>query len=119
MTDHAPSTLSSLEYHVMLALGSGPLYGYAIKQAVESESDGALTPRAGSLYRVLARLMTWDYVAESRAELNQVERHPGLERRYYSLTDSGRRAILSEAQRLRRAADLAVRKIGLANGLDS
>lgn len=119
MTGQTPSTLSSLEYHVLVALGSGPLYGYAIKQAVESESGGALTPRAGSLYRVLARLMTWDYVAESTAAFDHAERHPGLERRYYTLTDRGRQAILTEAQRLRRASDLATQKLGLANGMDS
>ena len=50
--------MSDLEYHVLLALAAGPLHGYAVKQRVEVESDGSLTPQPGSLYRVLARLMT-------------------------------------------------------------
>ena len=42
-------SMSNLEYHVLLALASGPLYGYAIRDAVIAESSETLTPRAGSL----------------------------------------------------------------------
>ena len=49
--------MSTLEYHVLLALASGPLHGYAIKDAVTDESSGTLAPRAGSMYRVIARMM--------------------------------------------------------------
>src|SRR3954470_22302218 len=44
-----PHPMSALEYHVLLALASGPLHGYAVKDAVVAESSGALVPRAGSL----------------------------------------------------------------------
>src|ERR1051326_286441 len=57
--------MSTLEFHVLLALAGGPLYGYAIKDAVAAESGGTHTPRAGSLYRVLARLMTAGLVKET------------------------------------------------------
>src|SRR4051812_22982235 len=57
--------MSSLEYHVLLALAGGPLHGYAVKQRVEDESAGSLTPQPGSLYRVIARLMTSGLVAET------------------------------------------------------
>jgi len=53
-----PDRSSPIEYHVLLALVDGPLYGYAIKGRVEEDSDGALAPRAGSLYRIIARLMS-------------------------------------------------------------
>lgn len=45
------SRMSTLEYHVLLALAGGPLHGYAVKQRVEDESDRSLTPQPGSLYR--------------------------------------------------------------------
>ncbi len=112
MTEKGPTTLSSLEYHVLLALAHCPMYGYAVVQAVAAESHGAVTPRAGSLYRVLARLMTWGFVVET-SRRGATEPHPGLERKYYALTPSGRRAVTAEAQRLRRAVDLAAERLGL------
>jgi DNA-binding PadR family transcriptional regulator len=106
--------LSHLEYHVLLALAGQPLYGYAIKEAVSEESGGALQPRAGSLYRVLARLMVRGMVAEA-AQRASAEPHPGLERKYYALTAPGRTAVRAEALRRREAAALAERRLGLAN----
>lgn len=98
--------LSSLEYHVLLAIADGPLYGYAIRDAVEEESEGTLTPRAGSLYRVIARLIDSGQVAETPPPDDE-EQHPGRARRWYELTEAGRAAVLAEARRLRGAAALA------------
>lgn len=107
--------MSVLEYHVLLAMASGPLYGYAIKEAVEAESHGAVTPRAGSLYRVLARLMSWGLVGETTPEA-EVEPHPGRARKYYALTPEGRSALGDEARRLKAAAALAERRLRTAGG---
>lgn len=107
--------LSNLEYHVLLAMADGPRYGYAIRDAVESESDGTLTPRAGTLYRVLARLMTWGLVSETEPE-EEAPPHPGRARRYYGLTAEGRAALAAEARRLRGAAALAEERLGIAEG---
>jgi DNA-binding PadR family transcriptional regulator len=106
--------LSNLEYHVLLALAGRSRYGYAIKEAVTAESAGTLTPRAGSLYRVLARLMTRGIVAEVSMR-GADERHPGLERKYYALTDWGREVLRAEAVRLREAAKLAERRLRHVN----
>ena len=114
MSSQAPAPLSSLEYHVLLALAGGALYGYALKEAVVEESGGALTPRAGSLYRVLARLMGWGLVEEVGPP-EPAQPHPGLERKYYALTARGRDALMEEAARLREAAVLAERRLGLAD----
>lgn len=107
--------MSTLEYHVLLAMASGPLYGYAIKEAVETESQGAVTPRAGSLYRVIARLMSRGLVKEATPE-GDVEPHPGRERKYYALTTEGRAGLGEEARRLRAAAALAERRLRMAGG---
>lgn len=107
--------MSILEYHVLLALANGPLYGYAIKDAVAVESDGTLSPRAGSLYRVLARLMTARLVAEVEPGAESPS-HPGLARRYYALTPAGRRALAAEAHRLKRTAAVAEKRLGLVEG---
>jgi DNA-binding PadR family transcriptional regulator len=108
------ASMSTLEYHVLLAMAGGPLYGYAIKQAVESESAGTLTPRAGSLYRVIARLMAQGHVRAATPKATSP--HPGLARRYYALTAEGRGALAAEANRLRGAAALARKRLGIAGG---
>jgi DNA-binding PadR family transcriptional regulator len=103
--------MSNLEYHVLLALANGPRYGYAIKDAVAEESEGTLTPRAGSLYRVIARLMRWGFVVETEP-VEEAAPHPGLARKYYGLTPEGRRALATEASRLKGAAALAEERLG-------
>lgn len=115
MTPRNESGMSNLEYHVLLALASCPLYGYAIKDAVAIESAGTLTPRAGSLYRVIARLMTARLVTEVEAPA-EPSPHPGLARKYYALTDAGRRMLAAEARRLKGAAAVAEKRLGLAQG---
>ncbi|MEZ4425226.1 MAG: PadR family transcriptional regulator [Gemmatimonadota bacterium] len=107
--------MSRFEYHVLLALAEGPLHGYAVTSAVETESDGAVRPRAGSLYRVLARLMGWGWVEEAEP-VHPDEPHPGRTRRYYALTAHGRAALAAESRRLRRAAALAERRLRAAEG---
>jgi DNA-binding PadR family transcriptional regulator len=104
--------MSTFEYHVLLALASGPLHGYAIKDAVADESSGTLTPRAGSMYRVIARLMTAGFVTE--ADANDSSPHPGHARKYYSLTARGRAALAAEARRLKAAAGIAEKRLGIA-----
>lgn len=106
--------MNLLEYHVLLALAGGTLHGYAIAERVAAESGGALQPRAGSLYRVIARLVDSRLVAESEAAADVA--HPGLARRYYTLTSHGKRLLADETQRLKRTAAVAERRLGLARG---
>ena len=105
--------MSNLEYHVLLALARGPLHGYAVKQHVEEESDGTVTALAGSLYRVIARLITAGLVTETDPK-GPVEAHPGLARRYYTLTPAGRRALAAESARLKGAVALAEKRLRTA-----
>lgn len=107
--------MSPLEYHVLLSMADGALYGYAIKSVVESESSGAVTPRAGSLYRVLARLMTRGLVLEVEPS-EATPPHPGRARKYYGLSPEGRSALAAEARRLKEAAALAEERLGVAGG---
>lgn len=114
MPQQTPS-MSSLEYHVLLAMVGAPRYGYDIKSTVETESAGTLTPRAGSLYRVIARLIKRGWVSEVEPR-EAVDPHPGRARKYYGLTKGGRVALADEARRLRAAAALAEEKLGAIEG---
>jgi DNA-binding PadR family transcriptional regulator len=111
MPDLDGQGMSPLDYHVLLALASDPLYGYAITEAVERESDGAVVPRAGTLYRVLARLVSRGLVEERTDQEHAA--HPGRPRRWYGLTPHGRRALADEARRLGEVAELALRRLGM------
>ncbi len=114
MTSRERPALSTLDYHVLLAMAEGPQYGYAIKTAVEGESLGTLRPRAASLYRVIARLIGQALVEEVRSVDSSP--HPGRARKYYGLTREGRVTLASEAQRLRSAAALAEERLGRVQG---
>ncbi len=113
MASPETSGLSTFEYHVLLALASGPLHGYAVKDSVATESGGTLEPRAGSMYRVIARLMTSGLVDEVEPE-SPASPHPGHARKYYALTTKGRAALAAEARRLSRVATLAEKRLGIA-----
>jgi len=98
-----------LEYYVLLALSSGPRHGYAIKDAVAADSGGAETPRAGNLYRVIARLITAGWLRESSSA--DATPNPGVPRRYYALTAAGRRALAEQTVRLKEAARSAEKRL--------
>jgi DNA-binding PadR family transcriptional regulator len=99
--------LSPTDFHVMLVLGTGPLYGYAILKALEEESGGTVVPEIGSLYRIIARLVSHELVVEADAPVGASETHPGRDRRYYRLTDLGEAVTRAEAARLQDALGLA------------
>jgi DNA-binding PadR family transcriptional regulator len=106
--------MNLLEYYVLLALSAGPLHGYAITDAIAADSGGTETPRAGTLYRVIARLITAGFVRETSPA--DAPAHPGLPRRYYELTGAGRRALAHQAERLTDAASAARKRLGRAGG---
>ena len=108
--------MSNLDYYILLALTDGPLHGYAIKAAVAADSLGAVDPLAGTLYRVIARLITAGYLKETTAPAGERDAHPGLERRYYVVTPQGRRALAAEAARMKRAAAEAEKRLGSLRG---
>lgn len=105
-----PSALSPNEFHVLLVLAGGPLYGYAIQKAVEVESGGSVKPEIGSLYRILARLMAEGCVAESAPPSDAIADGRGRPRQYYRITGSGKEILAGEVERLRAALAIAQRR---------
>lgn len=100
--------LSATDFHVLMVLAEGPLYGYAIMKAVEYQSRGVVSPEIGSLYRVLARLMDSGLVDETEPPPDAVEgAQRGLPRRYYRITAVGLAAARAEARRLSEVLRLA------------
>jgi len=108
--------LSATDFHVLMVLAEESLYGYAIMKAVERESGGAVSPEIGSLYRILARLVSEGFVGEADAPDGAPAEHRGRKRRYYQLTPHGRLALMEESRRMRAVLELARERSLLPEG---
>jgi DNA-binding PadR family transcriptional regulator len=100
-TSQSPAPLSPLEFHTLLVLAPEQLYGYAIKKGVKEQSQGAISPEIGSLYRALTRLMERGWVQESQSPPEVTGPHRGKPRKYYRITPEGLVAAKAEMRRLR------------------
>jgi DNA-binding PadR family transcriptional regulator len=94
--EYLPLTPAMLD--IVVALADDELHGYAIMREVKRRTDGRKRLAPGTLYRSLRQMQERGLVAES-------EERPeaGLDderRRYYRLTDLGRRVALAEVERL-------------------
>lgn len=92
--------LAPASLHILLALTTGALHGYAIMNEVERLSDGVVRMGPGTLYGTIKRL-----VQEGLVEESDDRPDPAVDderRRYYRLTDFGQRVLTAEVARLRR-----------------
>ncbi|MFG2074458.1 transcriptional regulator [Nonomuraea maritima] len=67
-----------------------PLHGYAIIEALQERSGGALNVPTGTVYPALRRLERIGYLSSEWATVG------GRKRRTYRLTDSGRKQLEGE-----------------------
>ncbi|HUF77863.1 MAG TPA: PadR family transcriptional regulator, partial [Thermoanaerobaculia bacterium] len=87
--------------HVLLALADRDRHGYAIMQEVELTTGGRVAMGPGTLYGTIKRLLAAGLIQESEERPD-----PQLDdqrRRYYRLTELGRRIAAAEAARLEEA----------------
>jgi DNA-binding PadR family transcriptional regulator len=83
---------------IMVALGNEEMHGYAIMQEVRRRTEERRRLAPGTLYRSLKQMEERGWVVESEERPD-----PDLDderRRYYRLTDLGRRVALAELERL-------------------
>lgn len=100
-------------FHILMALATSDLHGYAILQDVAERSGGKVRLSAGTLYRTVHRLLEQGLIVELRerpAPEDDDER-----RRYYRLTPLGRAVAIAETERLSSLVAMA-RARGLAEG---
>jgi DNA-binding PadR family transcriptional regulator len=86
-----PATL-----HILLALAAGDLHGYAIMQEVARQSNGQYKLGPGTLYENLDKLSARGFVKKSPPSSGEDPR-----RRYYRLTQLGRRVLAADIERLK------------------
>lgn len=85
-------TLTEQMYYVLLAL-TEERHGYGIMQVTAQLTDGRVNIGAGTLYALLARFEQEGLIRATREE---------EKRKYYHLTDAGRKILEDEYDRLRR-----------------
>ena len=90
--------LTPAVFNILLALADGEKHGYGIMLEVEVNTDGQVQMAPGTLYGSIKRMLKSDLIEESdeRADPEMDDQR----RRYYRLTDLGRRTLRMEAERL-------------------
>lgn len=103
---HLP--LTPQVFQILLSLLDDDLHGYAIIQEVSERTGGRVKLGSGTLYAAIRRLLEAEMIAESD------ERPPAEQdderRKYYRITDFGRRVAAAEAERLAELVDQATEK---------
>ena len=100
--------LTPAVFNILLALADGEKHGYAIMQEVAADTDGAIRLGPGTLYGSLDRLERAGFVEES--DTRPAAKDDDERRRYYRLTDFGRRVLRAEVARLQQSVATARRK---------
>lgn len=97
--------LSPAVFHILLALATGEMHGYAIMHEVSILSDGQVNMGPGTLYGSIKKMLAEGLIEESARRPD-----PKLDderRRYYRITEEGRRLLGAEAERLARLVRVA------------
>jgi PadR family transcriptional regulator PadR len=89
----------------------GPLHGYGIAQRIQQVSQELLKLNQGTLYPALLRLEQRGWIS-SRWGLSDNNRKA----KYYSLTRSGRKQLVEEAETWERMARVIARLLARAEG---
>jgi DNA-binding PadR family transcriptional regulator len=101
--------------HILVALAGGEKHGYAIRRDVAELSGGLVQMGPGTLYGSIKRMIDQGLIREAEERPD-----PALDderRRYYCLTDLGRRVGAAEHARLSELLSAAdVRRLGLGLG---
>jgi DNA-binding PadR family transcriptional regulator len=111
MNANDPSTmlpLTSLTYHVLLALADEDRHGYGIIKEVEERTNGQMELETGTLYAAMKRMRDVrliEVVPQSKRPTGEDSR-----RRTYRLTPFGKKVLKVESQRLAQLLGIAAEK---------
>ena len=90
--------LTPAVFNILLALADSEKHGYGIMLEVEANTKGQVIMGPGTLYGSIKRMLKADLIEESdeRADPEMDDQR----RKYYKLTNLGRRVLSMEAERL-------------------
>lgn len=96
------NSLSQSEFYILLSLAIKSRHGYEIMKQIEQDSDGKVLVGPGTLYGSIKRMLQSNLIEEVAAGHSR--------RKYYTLTNQGRKSLTFELQRYSDAVELAKRK---------
>ena len=102
--------LSPAFFHILLSLGEGERHGYALKREIAKRTEGKLKLGPGVLYGSINKMLELGLIEESAERPD-----PHLDderRRYYRITNYGKRVARAEAARMRDLAEMAAVTFG-------
>ena len=85
-------------FHILLALLDRDRHGYGIMQEVSLCTEGKLRLGPGTLYRSIKQMLSEELISELDERPD-----PSIDdqrRRYYHITESGKRVLKAESERL-------------------
>ncbi len=90
--------LKPVAFHVLLSLADGERHGYAITQEISNRTSARMRIEPGNLYRTISALLEDGLIAAT--ESRKLDESTDQRRRYYRITDLGRRVAAAETARL-------------------
>jgi DNA-binding PadR family transcriptional regulator len=103
--------LSPAVFHILLSLGEGERHGYAIKREIAARTNGKLKMGPGVLYGSINKMLDLGLIEETDERPD-----PHLDderRRYYRITNLGRRTAQAEAARMRDLVERSAETFGV------
>lgn len=97
--------LTPAVFYILLALVGGEKHGYEIMKQVKHDSHGTVSMGTGTLYGSIKRMLASGLIEE--ADERPAPELDDERRRYYRLTELGRRAFVAELQRYHEVVSLA------------
>jgi DNA-binding PadR family transcriptional regulator len=113
-TQASPSSylpLTESTFYILLSLALEKKHGYAILKDVEALSDGKVRLSTSTLYGALGRLLDQGLIERVRNE-EEENIGPGLPRKAYILSETGRRVLEAETDRLQSLVAVAHLRLG-------
>ena len=97
--------LTPAVFHILLSLLGGDHHGYGIMQEVNGYTEGKVRLGPGTLYRSIKQMLGQGLIVEGDERPDSAL--DDQRRRYYRLTDFGRRVLTAETERLEHVVRVA------------
>jgi DNA-binding PadR family transcriptional regulator len=105
LDDPDSKPLSEPVFLILTSLAEQPRHGYALLQDIQHISNGRVTLSTGTLYGALRRLLEEGWI--ERFEQEDISR----DKQAYILTDSGRKQLRNELDRMRQLTRAAATRL--------
>lgn len=100
--------VSETTLYILISLYQEPKHGYAIKLDVRDLSEGQIDLGTGTLYGAIKRLLEYGWIERVEDDVDEVD---GRARKYYRLTNLGRKVLSMEQARLKTLLESMNRKL--------